>query len=270
MHRTFLWLAGMAVLFVVTNGGLHIYQGYLFNAHVLTQMSLTAVVPLLLVPAAPLTLAELAVRPRTDGSTGAREILLRTVRPLLTVFKRDPLICIFLLAACLFASYYTPLLEWSAGGQLGYSAATLLALSVGCLVTAALTGAMAPETDRPPGRRWPVVAGLAGLYAYSGWKLSTQATELERPWYTSVGQPWGSSLLAAADVGGAIMWTIAAASLAAMTLGLLALKRGAGSLPADMVATGDGARDVGQSAEPAPHPAPAGTSTRGAGVGGTR
>ena len=260
VHRTLLWLAGMTVLFVVTNGGLHIYQGYLFNAHVLTQMSLTAVVPLLLIPAAPLTLAELAIRPRTDGSTGAREILLRTVRPMLTVFKRDPLICIFLLAACLFASYYTPLLEWSARGQLGYSAATLLALSVGCLVTAALAGAMAPDTDRPPARRLPVVAGLAGLYAYSGWKLSTQATELERPWYTSVGQPWGSSLLAAADLGGAIMWTIAAGSLAAMTLGLLALKRGAWSLPAAKLIPEDGARDVGQSAGPAPHPVPAGTS----------
>ena len=82
VYRTALWLARVTVLFVVTNGGLHVYQGYLFNAHVLTQMMLTAVVPLLLVPAAPPTLAELTVRPRTDGSTGVKEILVRTVRPM--------------------------------------------------------------------------------------------------------------------------------------------------------------------------------------------
>lgn len=102
------------VLFLVTNGGLRTYQGYLFNAHVLTQMLLTAIVPLFLVPASPLSLAELAIRPRTDGSTGAKEILLRTMHPMLTVFKRDPLDCIFVFAAVLLATYYAPLLEWSA------------------------------------------------------------------------------------------------------------------------------------------------------------
>jgi cytochrome c oxidase assembly factor CtaG len=72
-QRTVLWLAGITVLSTVTNGGIHVYQGLLFEAYVLTQMTLTAVVPLLLVPAAPLTLAQLAIRPRTDDSAGARE-----------------------------------------------------------------------------------------------------------------------------------------------------------------------------------------------------
>ena len=251
---TALWLAGVTVLFVVTNGGLHIYQGYLFNAHVLTQMMLVAVVPLLLVPAAPLTLAELAVRPRTDGSTGAGEMLLGTVRPMLAVFQRGPLDVVLLLAGCLFATYYTPLLEWAARGQAGYSAATLLTLFTGCLVTAALIGSMAP--GRRLARGLPMAAGLAVLYAFSGWKLSTQALDLERPWYVSVGRPWGAAPLTGAELGGTIIWTVAAVSLAATALWVIALQRGARTQPPDMLIT---ERDAGRATEPVPHMAPSGS-----------
>jgi len=209
-------LAGIAVLFVVTNGGVHVYQGYLFNAHVLTQMTLTAVVPLLLVPAAPLTLADLAVRARTDGSSGVREFLAKSAQPVLAALRRDPALAISLLAVSLFAIYYTPLLEWAAVGQIGYSIMTLLALSSGCLALAALTGAADPGTSSPS-KRLLVLAGMAGVYAFAGWKLAEQAPALEMPWYTSVGQPWGPSPAAAPETGGIIMWSIAALALAFTT-----------------------------------------------------
>jgi cytochrome c oxidase assembly factor CtaG len=56
VRRTILWLIGVTVLFWVTNGGPHFYQTSLFSAHALTQTMLTAVIPLLLVPAAPVAL----------------------------------------------------------------------------------------------------------------------------------------------------------------------------------------------------------------------
>jgi putative copper export protein len=165
-YRTVLWLAGVAILFMVTNGGVHVYQRYLFNAHVLTQMMLTAVVPLLLVPAAPLTLAKLAVRARTDGSTGAREFLERSVQPVLTALHRDPSLAIFILAASLFAIYYTPLLEWAAVGQIGYSIMSLLALLSGCFATSALTGTADPGTSSVPPR--PALDPVTGSGRGSG------------------------------------------------------------------------------------------------------
>lgn len=215
-HRSVLWLAGVVALFMVTNGGVHVYQAYLSNAHVLTQMMLTALVPLLLVPAAPLTLAQLAVRARTDGTTGGKEILERSVQPVLTVLRIDPSLSVFILAASLAAIYYTPLLEWSAGGQIGYSTMTLLALLSGCLATASLTGTPVPGTGNAARKRLPVVAGMAGLYAFGGWRLVEQAPAMELPWYTSVGRPWGPSTAAAAELGGPIMWSAAAISLAIM------------------------------------------------------
>jgi putative copper resistance protein D len=216
-YRTVLWLAGLAVLFMVTNGGMHVYQGYLFNAHVLTQMMLTAVVPVLLVPAAPLTLAKLTVTARTDTSTGVKEFLERSVQPVLATLRRDPSLTIFVLAASLFTTYYTPLLEWAALGQIGYSLMSLLALLSGCLATAALTGTPDPGTGSAAGKRLPALAGMAGLYAFGGWKLIEQAPAMELPWYTSVGGPWGLSPAAAADLGGPMMWSIAAVTLAIIT-----------------------------------------------------
>jgi putative copper resistance protein D len=218
VHRTLLWLAGVAVLFMVTNGGVHAYQGYLFNAHVLTQMMLTAIVPLLLVPAAPLTLATLTVIARTDGSAGAKEFLERTVRPVLASLRRDRFLAIPLLAASLFAIYYTPLLDWAAAGQVGYSAMSLLALVSGCLATAALTGNQDPDTSSAPHRRLPVMAGIAGLYAFCGWRLMEQAPSMELPWSTSVGRPWGPSPAAAAEMAGPAMWSIAALMLGILTV----------------------------------------------------
>jgi putative copper resistance protein D len=215
----------MALLFVVTNGGVHVYQGYLFNAHVLTQMMLTAVVPLLLVPAAPLTLANLAVRARTDGSTGVKECLERSVEPVLAALRRDPILAIFILAASLLVIYYTPLLEWAAVGQIGYSTMTLLALLTGSLATAALTAAPDQGTSSSSRNRLFVLAGMAGVYAFGGLKLMEQAPAMEVPWYTSVGQPWGLSPGAAAELGGPIMWSIAAISLA-ITAAMLIVRRG--------------------------------------------
>ncbi|WP_104044847.1 cytochrome c oxidase assembly protein [Arthrobacter sp. ZGTC412] len=224
-HRTVAWLAGMAVLFVVTNGGVHVYQGYLFNAHVLTQMMLTAVVPLLLVPAAPLTLAKVAVRARTDGSTGVKEFLERSVEPVLAALRRDPILTMFILAASLLVIYYTPLLEWAAVGQIGYSIMTLLALLTGSLATAALTAAPDHGAGSSSRNRLFVLAGMAGVYAFGGLKLMEQAPAMEVPWYTLVGQPWGLSPAAAAELGGPIMWSIAAMSLA-ITAAMVMVRRG--------------------------------------------
>jgi putative copper resistance protein D len=254
-YRTVLWLAGVAVLFMVTNGGVHVYQGYLFNAHVLTQMILTALVPLLLVPAAPLTLAQLAVRARTDGTIGVKELLERSVQPALTVLRIDPSLSVFILAASLAAIYYTPLLEWSAVGQIGYSAMTLLALLSCCLVTAALTGTPDHGTSNVARKRLPVVAGMAGLYAFGGWRLLELASAMEMPWYTSVGRPWGPSAAASAEMGGPIMWSGAAISLAIIATMVIQGRRPRPRLPnpkpADSTAP-DLSSDISHSHSPCP------------------
>ena len=50
VHRTILWLAGLALLFYSTNGGVNVYEKYLFSVHMFMHMMLTMMVPVLLVP----------------------------------------------------------------------------------------------------------------------------------------------------------------------------------------------------------------------------
>jgi cytochrome c oxidase assembly factor CtaG/putative copper export protein len=222
VRRTALWLAGVAVLFLATNGGVHAYQEFLFNAHVLTQMLLTVVVPLLLVPAAPLTLAERAVQPRTDGSYGGREIV-QLLRKGLAPLAAAPYIPAFLIAGSLILFYYTPLLGWSATTQLGYSWMTLHALLIGLVFVYSLAGASRSTAARNTAGagessvlRPAVLAGTGVLFAVYGWALTVQAAVLELPWYTTTGRPFGpSSPGAAPELAGTFMWVIGAVALLA-------------------------------------------------------
>src|SRR5690606_21344741 len=71
--RTVSWLAGLVLLFYVTNGALNVYEKYLFSMHMLGHMLLTMMIPVLLVPGAPVTLISRAIRKRYDGSRGVRD-----------------------------------------------------------------------------------------------------------------------------------------------------------------------------------------------------
>ena len=98
MHRTILWIAGMLVLLYVTSGGVNVYEEYLFSAHMIAHMVLTMAVPVLLVPAAPITLALRTINKREDGSRGAREWILLAVHSRVFTFFANPLVAALLFA----------------------------------------------------------------------------------------------------------------------------------------------------------------------------
>jgi cytochrome c oxidase assembly factor CtaG len=178
-------------------------------------MIITAVVPLLLIPAAPLTLAEQAIRPRTDGSIGAREVLAGIGRHLLTPLGRDPYLAVLILAGAVLAIYYSPMLEWSAHSQLGYSTMTLLALLAGCLFTYAVTGPP-DNADSSPAPRLALVVATAVLYEANGWWLSTQAFTNETPWTSALNQSAGTATNPVTGSAGPIMWSLGFAALAVL------------------------------------------------------
>ncbi|MFE4836207.1 cytochrome c oxidase assembly protein [Arthrobacter sp. NPDC056691] len=223
-YRAVPWFTGVALLFLVTNGGLRFYQEYLISAHVTTQMLLMAAVPLLLVPGAPLTLARHAAAPRQDGSIGGAEALTLTLRPVLSATSA-PFTAAAGLAAVLAALYYTPLLEYSSRTQFGYQAMALLALLSGCLFAASLARA----TDRGPGSsvaaRLMSLGAVAMLYAMHGWALAQQTDQLpdsrRQEWLISVGQPWDRPFLSVVEPAGMAMWVIAAGTLAVAAAAVL-------------------------------------------------
>ena len=66
-YRTALWIAGMLLLFWVTNGPVNVYERYLFSVHMLGHMLLGMAIPVLLVLSAPITLR---CAPCTSATTG--------------------------------------------------------------------------------------------------------------------------------------------------------------------------------------------------------
>ncbi|MCU1513804.1 MAG: copper transporter, partial [Microbacteriaceae bacterium] len=112
-YRTVLWLAGLALLFYVTNGGVNAYEKYLFSAHMLGHMLLGMMIPVLLAPSAPITLALRAITKRTDGSRGPREWILLAVHSRVSRVLCNPVVAAVLFAGSLWAFYYTPLFSWA-------------------------------------------------------------------------------------------------------------------------------------------------------------
>src|SRR5690606_10575994 len=120
IHRTIFWVTGLLVLFYLTNGGIAAYQDYLFSVHMLGHMGLTMVVPVLLVPGAPVTLAMRAVEKREDGSRGPREWILLAVHSKFGTVLANPLVAALLFAGSLWIFYYSPLLRWAMTDHIGH------------------------------------------------------------------------------------------------------------------------------------------------------
>jgi putative copper resistance protein D len=109
--RTVAWTAGSASLFAVTGTWLNGYSMVLFSVHMTQHMVLSLITPLLLLLAAPVTLA-LRTLPRGHGAAGApRALLLEALHSRFARFVANPLFTVPLFIASLYGVYFTPLFD---------------------------------------------------------------------------------------------------------------------------------------------------------------
>lgn len=204
--RTVSWLAGVALLFWLTNGGLAVYQEVLFSAHMLEHMALTMMVPLLLVPAAPVTLALRTIPKRDDGTRGAREWLLIALHSRYAAVLANPVVAAVLFAGSLVVFYYSPLFSWATTDHIGHEWMTLHFLATGYLFVQALIGVdPAPKPFPYPFRLLVLLATMA-FHAFFGLSLILGQGLLLADWYGAMG--WGTSALADQQAGGGIAWSV--------------------------------------------------------------
>jgi putative copper resistance protein D len=208
IHRTLLWIAGMLVLLYTTSGGVNVYEEYLFSAHMIEHMVLTMAVPVLLVPAAPITLALRTINKRDDGSRGPREWILLAVHSRIFTFFANPLVAALLFASSLWIFYYTPLFSWASTDHVGHEWMIFHFLIVGYLFVSSLIG-VDPSPARPayPVRLLILLATMA-FHAFFGLALITSTGLLSADWYGAMG--WGSAIPALQDqqTAGGIAWGI--------------------------------------------------------------
>lgn len=206
--RTVMWIAGLLLLFYITNGGINVYERFLFSQHMLAHMVLGMGVPVLLVPGAPITLALRAIRRRTDGSRGIREWLLLLTHSRYFAILANPIVAAVLFAGSLWAFYYTPIFSWATTNHIGHEWMIVHFLLTGYLFVQALIG-IDPSPSRPayPIRLLILLATMA-FHAFFGLALMSGSGLLLADWYGSMGWDTGITALQDQRIGGGIAWSV--------------------------------------------------------------
>ena len=208
LSRTIPWVLGMVVLFYVTNGAPHAYQEYLFSVHMVGHMMLSMLVPVLLVPGAPVTLLSRAQAARTDGSRGLREWVLWAVHTPYAWLISHPIVAGLNFALSLVMFYYTPLFRWATEEHLGHQWMLVHFLIVGYLFVQSLIG-VDPQPHRPGHPiKLMLLIGTMAFHAFFGLGLMNERGLLLADWFGSMGRTWGDDPLADQAVGGAFAWGV--------------------------------------------------------------
>ncbi|MBU6265018.1 MAG: bifunctional copper resistance protein CopD/cytochrome c oxidase assembly protein [Actinomycetales bacterium] len=207
-YRTVLWIAGMALLFYITNGGINAYEMYLFSAHMGAHMTLGMMVPILLVPGAPVTLAMRAVIKRQDDSRGGREWILKAVHSGYANVISHPLFATVNFVGSLWLFYYTPIFRWATSDHIGHEWMIVHFLLAGYLFVQSLIGIDPVKTRYPyPFRLIQLLAAMT-VHAFFGLGIMSSENLMLADWYGAMGRTWGSTPLQDQQAGGAIAWSV--------------------------------------------------------------
>jgi cytochrome c oxidase assembly factor CtaG/putative copper export protein len=206
--RTVSWLLGLLLLFYVTNGALYVYGKYLFSMHMLGHMLLTMMIPVLLVPGAPITLAARAIRKRTDGSRGPREWILMAVQSRYAAVLANPIVAAVLFAGSLWVFYYSPLFRWATSEHIGHIWMVVHFLATGYLFVQSLIGVDPVPYRAPYPLRLVLLLATMAFHAFFGLSLMTGTGLLLSDWYGAMGRDWGPSAIADQQAGGGIAWSV--------------------------------------------------------------
>lgn len=206
--RTVSFVSGMLVLLYVTNGAMNAYQEYLFSVHMVGHMTLSMMVPVLLVPGAPVTLLSRAQTVRKDGSWGLREWVLWAVHTPFAWFVSHPLFAGLNFALSLVMFYYTPLFRWATEEHVGHQWMLVHFLITGYLFVQSLMG-----VDPQPHRtgyplKLMLLIGTMAFHAFFGLGLMNEKSLLLADWFGAMGRIWGDDPLADQAIGGAFAWGV--------------------------------------------------------------
>lgn len=202
--RTLLWIAGWGLAVFVTSSGMGKYGMVLFSVHMVQHMTLNMLVPILLVLAAPITLALRAFKPGAER--GPREWLLLILHSRFVHFVSHPLIALGLYAFSLYMMYFTGLFEWAMRSHAGHLYMLFHFLAAGGLFYWLVIG-----PDPSPRRiQYPVKVLIFFIavvfHTIFGLTIMMSSEVIASGWYEALGRDWGTGLLDDQHTGGGIAW----------------------------------------------------------------
>jgi len=206
--RTLLWVCGWVLFTWATCSGPGIWGRVLFSVHMVMHMVVAMIVPILLVPAAPVTLALRALPARRDRTWGPRELLLQVVHSHAMQWVANPVVAAALFFFSLAAFYFTGLFGLALETHTGHLLMMAHFLLTGYLFVWVLIG-----IDPGPPRWSPlmllvILFATISFHAFFGVALTGMTTLLAPDFFTQINLPWGPDPLADQYVAGEIAWGV--------------------------------------------------------------
>jgi putative membrane protein len=203
--RTLAWAAGTVSLFAVTGTWVNGYSMVLFSVHMTQHMVLSLITPLLLLLAAPVTLA-LRTLPRGRGPAGVpRALLLNALHSRLGRFLAHPLFTVPLFIASLYGVYFTPLFDALMSNPVGHQVMLAHFVVTGLLFFGPIVAQDPwPRTLTHPGRMLELFLPVP-FHAFFGVAIM-MAGSLVVDSFVNPPADWGVDLLRDQGVAGGIVW----------------------------------------------------------------
>lgn len=207
--RTISWIVGMIVIAWSTFGGLGEYSHALFSAHMGSHMMLSMVAPILLVLAAPMTLALRTLPgPRQPGEISPRALLLGFLHSRFSRFMTHPLVGPLLFTGSLYGLYFSPAFEWLMANHSGHALMNIHFIGVGVLYYYVLIGVDPSPRVFQPLIRFGLLLVTIPFHAFFAIGIMSSEKVIAGDYYRELDRPFATDLLADQYLGGGIAWAM--------------------------------------------------------------
>jgi putative copper resistance protein D len=206
--RTVSWVAGWLIFLYAVDGAPGVYGHVLFSMHMTMHMIISMGSPMLLVIAAPITLALRTLHARNDKTLGPRELVLAVVHSRYLQVLGNPIVAglIFFLGLIIF--YYSPLFELALRTHTGHVLMVVHFMAAGYLFAWVLIGVDPGPRKWPPSLRLLVLFATLSFHAFFGVALMTGSSLLAPDFFNALHLSWMTNPIGDQQKGGGIAWGI--------------------------------------------------------------
>lgn len=216
--RTAAWMVGWLVFIWATCAGPGIWARILFSVHMVMHMVVAMIVPLFLVPAAPVTLALRSLPARPDKTWGPRELVLHVSHSRLMRALANPVVAAALFFVSLAIFYYSPAFELALTTHTGHLLMMGHFLLTGYLFTWVLVGIDPGPKRYPPLLLLVVLFITISFHAFFGVILTGSEQLLAPGFFGQLTVPWMTDPLGDQVRAGEIAWGVGEAPTLVLAL----------------------------------------------------
>jgi len=206
--RTVNWVLGWLLFMWATCGAPGVYGRVAFSWHMVEHLAIAMAVPILLVLAAPVTLALRALAPRKDGTIGPRELVLALVHSPVLRRLGNPVVAAVVFFASLVAFYYSPLFGLALTTHTGHVLMISHFLLTGYLFAWALIGVDPGPPKWTPPLRLVILFATVSFHAFFGVALTSGTKLLAPDFFARLEIPWLPEPIRDQQLGGSIAWAV--------------------------------------------------------------